>query len=86
MTESNVQDYISNIVSKYFPVGLPPWQICVIPVIGTVSSANTEDTTTVASTSAESAGAVDMEDDQQTPSDTTMVREITQSTSIFTRF
>lgn len=32
VTEANVQDYISNIVSKYLPPDLPPWQICVIPL------------------------------------------------------
>lgn len=78
VTESNVQDYISNIVSKYFPVGLPPWQICVIPVIGTVSSASAENTATEASTSAESASAINMDEDQQTASDTTAVRHYTK--------
>lgn len=32
VTEINIQDYISNIVSKYLPPDLPPWQICVIPM------------------------------------------------------
>lgn len=32
VTETNIQDYISNIVSKYLPPDLPPWQICVIPM------------------------------------------------------
>lgn len=38
VTESNVQDYISNIVSKYLPANKPPWQICVIPIIGPAPS------------------------------------------------
>lgn len=32
ITESNIQDYVSNIVSKHLPPDLPPWQICVIPM------------------------------------------------------
>lgn len=32
VTEANIQDYVSNIVSKYLPPDLPPWQICVIPM------------------------------------------------------
>lgn len=35
VTETNVQEYISNIVSKYLPPDLPPWQICVIPMSNT---------------------------------------------------
>lgn len=35
ITEANIQDYISNIVSKYLPPDLPPWQICVIPMSST---------------------------------------------------
>lgn len=54
VTSANVQDYISNIVSKYFPVGLPPWQIVVIPAIGTPSSQRTEETTSIPNTSADS--------------------------------
>lgn len=33
MSESNIQEYISNIVSKYLPPSLPPWQICIIPIV-----------------------------------------------------
>lgn len=42
ITESNIQDYISNIVSKYLPAGLSPWQICVIPVVKTIPLARSE--------------------------------------------
>lgn len=44
MTESNIQDYISNIVSKYLPAGLSPWQICVIPVIRTIQLPRSDET------------------------------------------
>lgn len=77
VTASNIQDYISNIVSKYIPVGLPPWQICVIPVIRTKSSARAEDITAIPSTSTESASGNDTEEEQQTSSDSTTVRRIT---------
>lgn len=77
VTASNIQDYISNIVSKYFQVGLPPWQICVIPVIRTKSSARAEDTTAAPSTSTESASGNDTEEEQQTSSDPMTVRHIT---------
>lgn len=33
VSEANIQEYISNIVSKYLPPSLPPWQICIIPII-----------------------------------------------------
>lgn len=47
MTEANVQDYISNIVSKYLPPEQPPWQICIVPLAAsqpTQSSATTTST------------------------------------------
>lgn len=50
VTEANVQDYISNIVSKYLPTNLPPWQICVIPITNTTVVTHTD----VASTSDQS--------------------------------
>ncbi|XP_044272297.1 uncharacterized protein LOC123016146 [Tribolium madens] len=31
VTEYNIQDYVSEIVSKYLPQGIPPWQIIIIP-------------------------------------------------------
>lgn len=70
VTGSNIQDYISNIVSKYFPVGLPPWQICVIPVIRTISTTRAEDIN-APSTSTESPN--DTEDEQQTSGDSQSV-------------
>lgn len=76
VTKGNIQDYISNIVSKYLPIGLPPWQICVIPVIRTVSSARPDDTASIPSTSAESMSGNETEEEQQTSSDsTTAVRQ-----------
>lgn len=33
VTESNVQQYISDIVSKYLPSSVPPWQICIVPIM-----------------------------------------------------
>lgn len=75
VTKRNIQDYISNIVSKYLPVGLPPWQICVIPVIRTVSSAQPDDTTNVPSTSTESVSENETEEEQQQSSDTRTVSE-----------
>lgn len=53
VTESNIQDYISNIVSKYLQVGLPPWQIYVIPVVRSVPLARADETAAGPSTSAE---------------------------------
>lgn len=38
VTETNIQDYVSNIVSKYLPPDMPPWQICVIPMANTTRS------------------------------------------------
>lgn len=32
VTEANVQDYISSIVSKYLPPEQPPWHICIVPL------------------------------------------------------
>lgn len=69
VTSTNVQDYISNIVSKYFPVGLPPWQICVIPVIGAASTQRSEEAASIPSTSADSAS-----EEEQHLSDFTAVR------------
>lgn len=78
VTGSNIQDYISNIVSKYFPVGLPPWQICVIPVIRTISPARAEDLNAPStSTSTESASGNDTEEEQQTSGDSQSVWPIT---------
>ncbi|CAH0564858.1 unnamed protein product [Brassicogethes aeneus] len=31
VTEYNIQDYVSEIVSKYLPTGVPPWQVVIIP-------------------------------------------------------
>jgi hypothetical protein len=31
VTEYNIQDYVCEIVSKYIPQGIPPWQIIIIP-------------------------------------------------------
>ncbi|KAJ8923174.1 hypothetical protein NQ315_001728 [Exocentrus adspersus] len=31
VTEFNIQEYVSDIVSKYLPAGIPPWQIIIIP-------------------------------------------------------
>ncbi|XP_049870405.1 uncharacterized protein LOC126369862 [Pectinophora gossypiella] len=33
VTDNNIQDYVSEIVSKYFPSDQPPWQYIVIPVV-----------------------------------------------------
>lgn len=66
VTESNIQDYISNIVSKYLPVGLPPWQICVIPIIRSVPLARSDETAGP-STSAESTSGNDTEEEQHQP-------------------
>lgn len=60
VTEANIKDYISNIVSKYLQVGLPPWQICVIPVVKSVPLARFADEAAAEpSTSAESASGND---------------------------
>lgn len=74
VTSSNVQDYISNIVSKYFPVGLPPWQICVIPGMGMPSSQRSDEPPPVLSPLAESTSENDTEEEQQPSSDSTAVR------------
>ncbi|XP_055639742.1 uncharacterized protein LOC129777484 isoform X2 [Toxorhynchites rutilus septentrionalis] len=39
LTEANLQDYVNEIVSKYMPPDIPPWQIFCIPIStsGTVS-------------------------------------------------
>lgn len=71
VTMTNVQDYISNIVSKYLPVGLPPWQICVIPVISTTPTTRTED---IASAPSTSASGNDTEEEQPSSSDSATVR------------
>lgn len=78
MTESNVQDYISSIaVSKYLKPNLPPWQICVIPILSTGSSAVTRSDEPVPSTSAsssnQSAPAVEEEQQQSTTSESSSV-------------
>ncbi|XP_018575248.1 uncharacterized protein LOC108914034 [Anoplophora glabripennis] len=31
VTEFNIQEYVSDIVSKYLPAGIPPWQVIIIP-------------------------------------------------------
>jgi hypothetical protein len=31
VTEYNIQDYVCEIISKYIPQGIPPWQIIIIP-------------------------------------------------------
>ncbi|KAJ8957429.1 hypothetical protein NQ318_004909 [Aromia moschata] len=31
VTEINIQEYVSDIVSKYLPSGIPPWQVIIIP-------------------------------------------------------
>lgn len=85
VTTTNIQDYISNIVSKYLPVGLPPWQICVIPVIApTTSATRTEDITSIPSTSA---SGNDTEEEQPSSSDSTApVRYFSIATTIFIKF
>lgn len=35
VTENNIQEYVSEIVSKYFPSDQPPWQYVIIPCIST---------------------------------------------------
>lgn len=65
VTEANIQDYISNIVSKYLQVGLPPWQICVIPVVKSVPLARPDESAAEASTSAESATGNDDTEEEQ---------------------
>lgn len=82
VTTANVQDYISNIVSKYLPIGLPPWQICVIPMAGTTSSTRTEDPVSLPSTSA---SGNDTEEEQQPTSDSATVRYLYHGDSIFIR-
>ncbi|KAF4533306.1 hypothetical protein B566_EDAN004427 [Ephemera danica] len=32
VTDANIQDYMSDIVSKFLPVELPPWQLVLVPV------------------------------------------------------
>lgn len=59
VTVANIQDYISNIVSKYLQVGLPPWQICVIPVVKSVPLARFDEAAAEPSTSAESTSGND---------------------------
>lgn len=34
MNENNIQDYVSNITSKFMPIDLPQWQIVLIPSTG----------------------------------------------------
>lgn len=41
ITESNVQNYISNIISKYLPSNIPPFQISIIPIFGQAPSTGT---------------------------------------------
>lgn len=38
ISESNIQEYVSNITSKYMPIDLPQWQIVMIPSAGTGDS------------------------------------------------
>lgn len=71
VTTANVQEYISNIVSKYLPIALPPWQICVIPMIGTTSSSPRTDPVSLPSTSA---SGNDTEEEQQPTIDSATVR------------
>lgn len=71
VTEANIQDYISNIVSKYLQVGLPPWQICVIPVVKSVPLARSDEAAIEPSTSAElTSGNDDTEEEQNQPQQT----------------
>ncbi|CAG4919034.1 unnamed protein product [Colias eurytheme] len=35
VTDTNIQDYISDIISKYFPSDHPPWQYIIIPCVST---------------------------------------------------
>ncbi|CAG4991936.1 unnamed protein product [Parnassius apollo] len=35
VSDANIQDYVSEIVSKYFPSDQPPWQYIVIPCVST---------------------------------------------------
>lgn len=65
VTESNIQDYISNIVSKYLQVGLPPWQICVIPIVKPVPLARFDETAAGPSTSAEATNGNDDTEEEQ---------------------
>lgn len=66
VTESNIQDYISNIVSKYLPAGLPPWQICVIPIVRTIPLARSDEIAGP-STLAESTSGNETEEEQHQP-------------------
>lgn len=70
VNESNIQDYISNIVSKYMPSNLPPWQIGVIPILGTAPTTIRLDD--VASTSSQSLGN-DVDTEQQLLNDSLSV-------------
>lgn len=65
VTAANIQDYISNIVSKYLQVGLPQWQICVIPVVKSVPLARSDEAAAEPSTSAEVASGNDDTEDEQ---------------------
>lgn len=86
MTEANIQDYISNIVSKYLQVGLPPWQICVIPIVKSVPLARSDEAAAEPSTSADrdvTSGNDAIEDEQQQtqpiPNEQTTVRNQLQN-------
>lgn len=48
---ANVQDYLSNIVSKHLPRVLPPWQICVIPIFGPAPTSTPTSTSNLVSLS-----------------------------------
>lgn len=77
VTSANIQDYISNIVSKYFPAGLPPWQICVIPVLGTQTSQRSEEPpSAVSPLPADSPSENDIEEEQQPSIDSPAVRHL----------
>lgn len=61
VTEANIQDYISNIVSKYLPPDLPPWQICVIPLS---NASRSEDVTASTSAASETVASESFEEQQ----------------------
>ncbi|XP_037040011.1 uncharacterized protein LOC119077006 isoform X1 [Bradysia coprophila] len=42
VNENNIQEYVSNITSKYMPIDLPQWQIVLIPSAGSGDNMSTE--------------------------------------------
>lgn len=71
VNESNVQNYISNIISKYLPSNIPPWQICIVPICGQAPSTSTRSDEMASTSSYDS--DVESEQQQQSSNDSLAV-------------